>query len=260
VTLAAALAPAIAPHDPEQGDLRFAKLPPAWNSGGDPSYLLGTDQLGRDIVSRMLFGARISLLVGITVVAIAGTLGVIIGLVAGYYGGRIDDGLMRIADIQLAVPFILFAISVMAVLGPGLLNLIVVLGLSSWVSYGRVVRGTVLALRAREFVEAAQASGAGTGRILFRHILPNVVAPVLVVASFAVASAILSEAALSFLGLGVPPATPSWGGMVASGRDGIQTGQWWMATFPGLAIMLTVLGINVVGDWLRDYFDPRLRV
>lgn len=260
VMVAAATAPWITPHDPQQGDLRFAQLPPAWERGGNAAFPLGTDELGRDIASRVIYGARVSLFVGITVVLLAGVIGVTVGLVSGYYGGRIDDILMRLADIQLAVPFILFAIAVMAVLGPGLRNLIVVLGISSWVSYGRVVRGVVLSVREREFVEAARASGARTERILLRHIFPNVVAPVIVVASFAVASAILAEAALSFLGLGIPPAVPTWGGMVATGRDYIQTGQWWMTTFPGIAIMLTVLGVNVVGDWLRDYLDPRLRL
>jgi peptide/nickel transport system permease protein len=211
-------------------------------------------------LSRVIFGARISLIVGLVAVAIAGTIGVTLGLIAGFQGGRADDAIMRVADIQLAFPSILAALTVMAVLGPGIGNLAVVLGVTGWVGYARIVRGQVLSLREKEFVEAAKACGAGSARIVLRHLLPNVVTPTIVVASFAVASTILAEATLSFLGLGVPPAVPTWGGMVAAGRDTIQTGQWWITVFPGLAIMLTVLGINVVGDWLRDYFDPRLRV
>jgi peptide/nickel transport system permease protein len=260
IVLAAVCAPLIAPHDPEFGNLKQAKLPPAWQVNGDPAYPLGTDELGRDIASRVIFGARVSLLVGVTAVLIGGLLGVSLGLISGYYRGWVDDVIMRIGDIQLAFPFILFAIAVLAVLGPGLVNLIVVLGISSWVTYGRVVRSLVLTLRTTEFVDAARAIGVQDGRILLRHVLPNVLAPVIVIATFTAASTILTEAALSFLGLGVPPRVPTWGGMVASGRDTIQTGQWWMTIFPGLAIVLTVFGINVVGDWLRDYLDPRLRV
>ncbi|MGH2586497.1 MAG: ABC transporter permease, partial [Dehalococcoidia bacterium] len=250
----------IAPHDPRRGELIDSKLPPMWSSGGMRSYPLGTDMLGRDVLSRVIYGARISLAVGFTAVAIAGALGVSIGLVSGYYRGLADDVIMRLSEIQLAVPFILFAIAILAVLGPGLKNLILVLGITGWVTYARVVRGQVLSYREKEFVEAARALGAGDLRIMFRHILPNMVASLIVIASFAVAATILAEAALSFLGLGVPPATPTWGGMVADGREQILTNRWWMYLFPGLAIMLTVLAINSVGDWLRDYLDPRMRV
>ena len=260
VVAAALAAPLLAPHDPRRGELMDSKLPPMWSEGGMRSYPLGTDTLGRDILSRVIYGARISLAVGFTAVAIAGVLGVTVGLVSGYYRGRVDDVIMRLAEIQLAVPFILFAIAVLAVLGPGLKNLILVLGVTGWVTYARVVRGQVLSFREKEFVEAARALGAGDLRIMVRHILPNTFASLIVIASFAVAATILTEAALSFLGLGVPPSVPTWGGMVADGREQILTNRWWMYIFPGAAIMLIVLAINCVGDWLRDYLDPRLRV
>ncbi len=260
VVLSAIFADSLAPHNPRVGDLVNSKLPPAFLEGGDPRFPLGTDELGRDILSRVIHGSRISLLVGFTAVALAGAIGVVLGLISGFYGGRVDDVIMRIADIQLAVPFILLAIAVLAVLGPGLQNLILTLGVAGWVTYGRVVRGQVLALREKEFVEAARCIGVPNLIIMFRHILPNTLAAVIVVGSFAVASTILAEAALSFLGLGVPPDVPTWGGMVAAGRDQILTGQWWIYTFPGLAIMLTVLAINALGDWLRDYLDPRLKI
>ena len=260
VVIGALAAPLLAPHDPRRGELIDSKLPPMWSPGGTSTYPLGTDTLGRDILSRVIYGARISLAVGFTAVAIAGVLGVAVGVISGYYRGLLDDVIMRLAEIQLAVPFILFAIAVLAVLGPGLKNLILVLGVTGWVTYARVVRAQVLSFREKEFVEAARALGAGDLRIMFRHILPNTFASLIVIASFAIAATILTEAALSFLGLGVPPSTPTWGGMVADGREQILTNRWWMYIFPGAAIMLTVLSINSLGDWLRDYLDPRLRV
>jgi peptide/nickel transport system permease protein len=260
VIAAAVFAPLIAPHDPRRGELMDSKLPPMWAEGGMRTYPLGTDMLGRDILSRVIYGARISLAVGFTAVAVAGAIGVSVGVASGYYSGRVDDVIMRLAEIQLAVPFILFAIAVLAVLGPGLKNLILVLGITGWVTYARVVRGQVLSFREKEFVEAARALGAGDLRIMFGHILPNTYASLIVIASFAVAATILTEAALSFLGLGVPPSVPTWGGMVADGREQILTNRWWMYVPPGVAIMLTVLAINAVGDWLRDFLDPRLRV
>ncbi|HLT20192.1 MAG TPA: ABC transporter permease [Thermomicrobiales bacterium] len=260
VTFAAIFAPYLTDHDPEAGIIIDSKKPPAWSEGGSSEYLLGTDSLGRDILTRILYGARISLVVGIVAVLIAGAIGIVLGLIAGYYGGKIDDVIMRIVDIQLAVPFILLAIAILAVLGQGLDKIIITLGISGWVTYGRVVRGQVLSWRETEFVEAARAIGARNISIMFKHILPNTYASIIIIASFAVASTILAEASLSFLGLGVPPDVPTWGGMVSAGRDYIITGDWWIYTFPGIAIMLTVLGINVVGDWLRDYLDPRLRL
>ena len=242
----------ITPTSPAAQHLLLARQPPT------PGHVLGTDALGRDILTRIFYGARISLIVGITAVVIAGAIGISLGMIAGFYGGRIDDIIMRIADIQLAVPFILLAIAILAVLGQGLDKIIITLGVSGWVTYGRVVRGSVLSWREKEFVEAARAIGARNLSIMFKHILPNTVASIIVIASFAVANTILAEASLSFLGLGVPPDVPTWGGMVAAGRDYIITNQWWIYTFPGIAIMLTVLGINVVGDWLRDVLDPRM--
>ncbi len=262
VTLCAVFANVISPRDPTTGDILDSKLPPMWEKGGDPAFPLGTDELGRDILGRVIHGSRISLTVGISAVLVGGAIGVTLGLIAGYYGGRADDIIMRLADVQLAIPGILFAIAILAVLGQGqgLRNIILTLALTAWVIYARVVRGQVLSLREKEFVEAARALGARDWLIMFRHILPNVIAPVIIIASFAVAGTILAEATLSFLGLSVPPTVPTWGGMVASGRDQIITGNWWIYTFPGLAIMLTVLAINAVGDWLREYLDPRLRV
>jgi peptide/nickel transport system permease protein len=260
ILVAALGAPLLAPHDPERGVLIDSKKPPMWVEGGSSKYLLGTDALGRDIFTRVLYGARISLVVGFAAVVLAGAIGITLGMLSGFYGGRVDDIIMRFADIQLAVPFILLAIAILAVLGQGLDKIILTLGISGWVTYGRVVRGQVMSWREKDFVEAARAIGAKNGSIMFRHILPNTVASIIVIASFAIASTILAEASLSFLGLGVPPTTPTWGGMVASGRDYIITGQWWIYTFPGIAIMLTVLAINVVGDWLRDFLDPRLRL
>jgi len=221
-------------------------------------HLLGTDDFGRDVLSRLIFGSRISLLVGFSSVLVQLGVGGSLGLTAGYYRGRADQIIMRIADIQLAVPFLVLALAVVAVLGPSLWNVILVLGVTGWVSYGRVLRGQVLAVREQQYVEAARALGAPDLRILLTHILPNVTNSVIVIASLEVARMIIAEASLSFLGLGVQPPTPTWGGMVAQGRNFI-TVAWWIATFPGLAIFLTVLGINLFGDWLRDLLDPTAR-
>jgi peptide/nickel transport system permease protein len=232
-------------------------LPPLTKRDGTVHWL-GTDPLGRDILSRLIIGARISLLVGFTVVVIGGSLGTLAGLVGGYRGGWTDRILMRIGDMQLAFPFILLALAVMAVLGPGLGNIIGVLGVSSWVTYARVVRAEVLSVKEREFVLAARAMGAPLPRIIFGHVLTNVTGTVMVIATFSVASTILTEAGLSFLGLGVGAATPTWGVMLSDARDYMTDG-WWLTAFPGMAILLTVLGVNLVGDWIRDYLDPQLR-
>jgi peptide/nickel transport system permease protein len=251
-------APWLTPHNPAAVDIRNRLVPPAWADGGRADHLLGTDHLGRDVFSRLAYGARISLTVGVSAVALSGAFGVALGLLAGYYGGWSDDVIMRLADFELAFPFILLAVAVLAVLGPGLTKVILVLALTGWAQYCRLARAQVLGLRETEFVEAARTLGASTARILLRHILPNILAPIIVIASFSVAGVIIAEASLSFLGLGVPPAVPSWGGMLSEGRTYMERA-WWLVTFPGLALMLTVLSINVLGDALRDALDPRLR-
>lgn len=259
LAMVAIFAPLLAPQDPSRVSILTTLKPPMWFEEGDPKYILGTDSLGRDVLSQLIYGARVSLLVGLTVVAIGGTLGTVLGLIGGYYGGLLDDVIMRVADIQLAFPFILLAITFLAALGPGLENLIVVLAVGSWMNYARVMRSQVLSLREKEFIEASHALGIGDARILFRHLLPNAITPIIVIASFSVASTIIAEASLSFLGLGVKPSTPTWGAMLANGREYI-TDAWWLVVTPGVAIMLTVLSINILGDWLRDRLDPRLRV
>jgi peptide/nickel transport system permease protein len=253
----AAAAPALAPANPTRNDLLARLNPPMWVPGGDPGHPLGTDTLGRDVLSRLLYGARVSLAVGLTAVAAAGAIGVALGLVAGYYRGWLDDVLMRVGDLHLAFPVLLLGVALLSVLGASLVNLILVLAISGWVTYARIVRGETLSLVEREFVAAARALGAGDGHVIWRHILPNVWPPIIVVATFSVARMIIAEASLSFLGLGIPPPAPSWGAMLDEGRNYITTG-WWLALFPGLAILVLVLGINLVGDWLRDLLDPRL--
>jgi peptide/nickel transport system permease protein len=259
VMLAAAAAPLVAPFDPLEQDIGQRLREPGWQDAQGRVHALGTDHLGRDILSRIIFGSRIALLVGLAAVVISGVLGMVIGLVAGYFGGRLDDFLMRLADVQLAFPFILLAIAVIGVLGPSLRNIIIVIGVSSWVVYARVVRGEVLSIREREYVHAAVALGSRHWRVLMTHVLPNTFTPWLVVATLDMARVIVIESALSFLGLGVQPPTPTWGGMLADGRVYLSTA-WWLATFPGLAILITVLGINLFGDGLRDTLDPRLKV
>ncbi|HUG36285.1 MAG TPA: ABC transporter permease [Candidatus Limnocylindrales bacterium] len=259
VLLAAIFAPFVSPFDPLAQDISQRLKEPGWQDAQGRVHPLGTDHLGRDILARVIYGSRIAFLVGLAAVLISGVLGMAIGLVAGYFGGKVDDVLMRLADVQLAFPFILLAIAVIGVLGPSLRNIIIVIGVSSWVVYARVVRGEVLSIREREFVQAAIALGGGSGRVLVRHILPNAFTPWLVVATLDMARVIVLESALSFLGLGVQPPTPTWGGMLADGRVYLSTA-WWLATFPGLAILVTVLGINLFGDGLRDTLDPRLKV
>jgi peptide/nickel transport system permease protein len=260
VVLTAVAAPLLSPFDPIEQDLGDLRLKaPGFRDAAGRLHPLGTDHLGRDLLARVIYGARPALMVGFAAVVISGFIGMLAGLVSGYFGGRVDDALMRLADIQLAFPFILLAIAVIGVLGPSLKTIIAVIGVSSWVVYARIVRSAVLSLREREFVQAALALGSGDGRVLLRHILPNALTPWLVVATLDMARVIVIESALSFLGLGVQPPTPTWGGMLADGRVYISTA-WWLATFPGLAILVTVLGINLFGDGLRDTLDPRLKV
>ena len=260
VATAAAFAPQIAPRDPNRQSIIARLAPPMTpNRQGRIDFILGSDGLGRDIASRLVYGARVSIVVGLAAVLIGGVLGTLLGVLAGYVGGVVGAVIMRAADIQLAFPFILLAIMVLVVLGPGLGNLILVLGVGQWVTYARIARAQTLGVSQKEYVEAARAIGARHARILGRTVLPNIVAPLIVVASFNLAGVILSEAALSFLGLGVPPTVPSWGGMLAESRDQLLAGRWWMAVLPGLAIALTALSCNVLGDWLRDELDPRLK-
>ena len=259
VILCAVGAPLVTVFDPIEQDINQRLKEPGWRNAAGQAHVLGTDHLGRDILARIIYGSRVALVVGLSAVLISGVLGMAIGLVSGYFGGKVDDFFMRLADIQLAFPFILLAIAVIGVLGPSLRNIIVVIGVSSWVVYARVVRGEVLSIREREFVQAAIALGSRDGRVVLRHVLPNAFTPWLVVAPLDMARVIVIESALSFLGLGVQPPTPTWGGMLADGRVYLSTA-WWLATFPGLAILVTVLGINLLGDGLRDTLDPRLKV
>ena len=259
VAVVAMFGPAFSPMDPNRQNIMLRLAEPGAAGARGAIHWLGSDGLGRDVLSRLLYGARISLLVGICAILVGGTIGVIAGLVSGYFGGWIDDIIMRLGDIQLAFPFILLAIMFLVVLGPGVWNLILVLGIGQWVTYARIVRAQTLSLREKEFVEAARALGDTTPSIIFRTILPNIVAPLTVIASFNVAAVILSEAALSFLGLGVPPEVPTWGSMLAESREQLLANKWWLAVFPGLAIVVTVLSFNILGDWLRDFLDPRLK-
>lgn len=259
VLFAALFGPQIAPLDPNRQNIMLRLAGPMTEGRGKMLFLLGTDGLGRDVFSRLLYGARVSLLVGISAILVGGTIGVVAGLVSGYFGGWIDDVIMRLGDIQLAFPFILFAIMFLVILGPGLTNIILVLGVGQWVTYARIVRAQTLSLREKEYVEAARALGDSTFSVIFRTILPNIIAPLTVIASFNVASVILSEASLSFLGLGVPPSVPTWGSMLAESRDQLLANKWWLAFYPGIAIVMTVLSFNILGDWLRDFLDPRLK-
>jgi peptide/nickel transport system permease protein len=259
VIVTAICAPLVSPFDPFEQDIGHRLETPGWRDDAGRLHPLGTDHLGRDILARIIHGSQIALIVGVAAVLISGVVGMVVGLVSGYFGGRVDDVFMRLADIQLAFPFILLAIAVIGVLGPSLRNIIIVIGVSSWVVYARIVRSEVLSLRERDFVQAAIALGSRDGRVILRHVLPNTFTPWLVVATLDMARVIVIESALSFLGLGVQPPTPTWGGMLADGRVYLSTA-WWLATFPGLAILVTVLGINLLGDGLRDTLDPRLKV
>jgi peptide/nickel transport system permease protein len=254
---AALFAPYVAPHEPGRQSLIRRFTPPIWTPGGKATYVLGTDQVGRDILSRMIHGARVSLLVGVAAVLVSLTVGVTLGLMSGFLQGRVDTVIMTVVDVTLSFPQLLLALAFVAALGPSLLTIIVVLGLTGWERYTRVVRAEVLALREKDFVEAARAIGASSTRTLLRHLLPNTFSSIIVMSTLQVAQAILQEAALSFLGVGTGSAYPTWGQMISLGRDFV-TVAWWLPTFPGLAILLTVLAINLVGDRLRDALDPRV--
>ncbi len=256
--LTSVAAPLIAPYGPNEVDIVMRLKPPFWSEDAVPGYLLGTDQVGRDILTRLIYGGRVSLAVGFATTALTGIIGVIMGVMAGYRGGALDEVIMRLGDILLAFPFLLLAMVTILMLGPSLRNVILVLGLFGWVGFARMVRGETLSLREKEFVDAARAIGASDFRIVRVHILPNLAASTIVIATFVIAGIVIVEATLSFLGLGVPPAVPSWGMMLSEGRDYMRDA-WWLATFPGLLILLLVLSLNLIGDWLRDFLDPRLR-
>ena len=248
----ALLARWLAPYDPDFIDLKQVLMPPS------PAHLLGTDTLGRDVLSRIIFGARVSLLVGFVAVGIATLIGVLVGALAGYYGGVLDQILMRLVDLMLCFPTIFLILAVIAVLGPSIWNIMAVIGLTSWMGVARLVRAEFLSLREREFVVAARALGASDARLIWRHLLPNALTPVMVSATLGVAGAILVESSLSFLGLGVQPPTPSWGNMLTMGKDNIEIA-WWLSVFPGLAILVTVMSYNLLGEGIREAIDPRLR-
>ena len=256
--LVAMFAPYIAPHDPLKGNLFHRLLPPCWTKGGNSSYLLGTDHMGRDILSRIIYGSRISILIGITVVFITSSIGIILGLIAAFYRGKIDAIISRTVDTLLAFPYLVFAIGMMAVMGPGIFNLMLALIYKEWVTVCRVVRGEALAIKKTEYIDAARAIGAKNFVIMFKEILPNVLSTVIVVSTLRVAIIIIMEASLSFLGLGIQPPVPAWGSMVNEGRAYI-FGFAWISTFPGLAILTLVMGINLMGEGLRDALDPRLK-
>ncbi|WP_110933334.1 ABC transporter permease [Paenibacillus bouchesdurhonensis] len=259
VCLLALLAPLLAGHDPNAVNPLNRLKPPVWMEGGTSEHWLGTDNLGRDMWSRIVYGSRVSLLVGVGAVLVSGMIGAVLGLISGYYGKWVDAVIMRIADAFMAIPTILFMLVVLAVVGPGMTTLIFVIGVTNWVSYTRVVRGEVLSIKARDFVKAASAVGASHGRIILRHILPNILSSFIVISGMNVATTIIMEASLSFLGLGIKPPDISWGGMLSDGRQYVAT-SWWVATFPGLAITVTVLGVIFLGDWLRDVLDPHMKM
>jgi len=257
IIASAALAPFISPHDPLAVNVRHRLAPPAWMEGGTGQHLLGTDQVGRDLLSRVIYGGRVSLVVGVAAVLLSSTIGVLLGLGAGYTGGRTDWTIMAAVNVMLTFPFVLLALAVIAVLGPSLVNMIIVLGVAGWPIYARVIRAESMAIREREFVLAGRALGMSHARIVFRQILPNLVSAIVVIATLQVAQVIILESFLSFLGLGIQPPTPAWGNMLGEGRV-YMLNSWWIATFPGLAIFLTTLVINLMGNALRDWLDPHI--
>ena len=255
----AVLAPWLAPFDPLSVNIRHRLAPPAWLEGGTPDHPLGTDQVGRDLLSRMIYGGRVSLIVGVSAVLISASLGVLLGLTAGYFGGSADWTVMTLVNVTLTFPFVLLALAVIAVLGPSLTNMIFVLGVAGWPIYTRVIRAETMALREREFVVAARALGMRHTRIMFVQILPNLVSAIIVIGTLQVAQVIILESFLSFLGLGIQPPTPAWGNMLGEGRV-YMLNSWWIATFPGLAIFVTTLVINLMGNALRDWLDPHMKL
>jgi peptide/nickel transport system permease protein len=259
VALVAIFANLLAPHNPEIGSLTARFRPPVWQTGGSAKYLLGTDQLGRDVLSRLIFGARVSMVVGFTAVIFAGTVGTTLGIISGYLGGWVDQVVMRITDTWLALPPLMFAIFLAAIVGPSMWNIVIILGLVYWTRYARVIRGEVLSLKEREFVRLAIVAGCSKWTIMYRHILPNVINSAIVLGTLMLGVVIITEASLSFLGVGVPPPEPAWGLMLSDGKQSLMVGRWWLSVLPGLCIMLMVLSANLLGDWLRVKLDPQLR-
>jgi ABC-type dipeptide/oligopeptide/nickel transport system permease subunit len=259
IVASSALAPWISPHDPLAVNIRHRLAPPAWMEGGNIENVLGTDQVGRDLLSRMIYGGRVSLVSGVAAVLMSATIGVLLGLAAGYCGGSTDWTIMTVINVMLTFPFVLLALAVIAVLGPSLVNMIIVLGIAGWPIYARTVRAETLAIREREFVLAGRALGMSHLRIVFRQIVPNLVSVIVVIGTLQVAQVIVLESFLSFLGLGIQPPTPAWGNMLGEGRV-YMLNSWWIATFPGLAIFLTTLTINLMGNALRDWLDPHLKL
>ncbi len=249
----------LAPHNPEVGNLRYRYRPPVWQDKGSWEYVLGTDHMGRDILSRLIFGARISLLVGVTASIFAGTLGTTLGIMSGFRGGWVDQVIMRLTDAWLALPGVTFAILFAVLMQPGKWNIILILGLVYWTRYARVIRGEVLSLKERDYVRLATVAGCSRAKIMWTHILPNVANTAIVIATLQIGVSIITEATLSFLGVGVAPPEPAWGLMLAEGKSGLMAGYWWLSVLPGLCIMLVVLSANLLGDWFRVWSDPQLR-
>lgn len=258
LVVAAVFANWLAPHSPIKGDLVERLLPPSWMDGGISGHLLGTDKFGRDVLSRLIYGARISLTLSLLTIVVSGFVGTSVGLIAGYFGGAFDTVLMRLADAALSFPLILIAIVLAVVVGPSYANIILILALLLWPRYARQIRGETLAVKEQDFVALARVAGCSHFRIITRHLLPNLIPTLLVLATLQVGYVIVLESSLSFLGVGIPPPTPAWGVMVADGKEYLRSA-WWLSTFPGAAILLTVLSMNLLGDWTRDQLDPKLR-
>jgi peptide/nickel transport system permease protein len=259
IAFAAIFANVLAPHNPEVGSLGHRFRPPFWQTGGSDQYLLGTDHLGRDVLSRLIFGARVSMVVGFTAVLVAGVIGTALGILAGFMGRWVDMVIMRVTDSWLALPGLTFAIFLAAIIGPSMWNIVIILGLVYWTRYARVIRGEVLSLKERDFVRLALVAGCSKWTIMRRHLLPNVLNTAIVLGTLQLGVVIVTEAALSFLGVGVPPPQAAWGLMLADGKRGLMAGYWWLTVLPGVCIMLMVLSANLLGDWLRVKLDPHLR-
>ena len=259
IVVSAVAAPWLAPYSPVEVDIQHRLGPPAWMDGGKREHVLGTDQIGRDLFSRMIYGGRVSLLIGVAAVLVSSTIGVLLGLGAGYFGSRTDWIIMTLVNVMLTFPFVLLALAVIAVLGPSLVNMIIVLGVADWPLYARVIRAETMAIRERDFITAGRALGMSHVRIIFRQILPNLVSVIVVIATLQVARVIILESFLSFLGLGVQPPTPAWGNMLGEGRV-YMLNSWWIAAFPGAAIFITTLAINLMGNALRDWLDPHMKL